>query len=80
LAGPQGHRLGNAVALVQDAEHGDALRHRGDAALPAGRRRRLPCLRQRRSLLLVALAAGGEGQRGQRDARDPHVYSGIQGS
>jgi len=56
--------LDDAVTLVEDAQHRDALRHRSHLALPCSRRHDLPH-RRRRVLLLGALAAGGERQRNQ---------------
>jgi hypothetical protein len=73
--------LDDAVALVEDAEDGSALRHRGDTALPVGRRGDLPAARQSSVLLGVALAAGGKRERKQQGYGGyAHAYSGIQGS
>jgi hypothetical protein len=80
LPGVKRNVLDDPVALVEDAEHRDPLRHRRHPALAVSRRRRLPRRRQRDSLLLVALAARRKGQHRQRDSRRAHVYSGIQGS
>jgi hypothetical protein len=73
--------LRDAVALVEDAEHCDALRHRGHGL---GRRRGTIGLRgagRGRVLLLASLAARSEREREQQRCRPfAHVYSGIQGS
>jgi len=55
--------LDDPVALVEDAEHGHALRHRGDAALAVSRRGGLPRGGCRCILLFGALAACGECER-----------------
>jgi hypothetical protein len=69
------------VALVQDAEDGDALRHRSDSALSRGRGRNIPRRSHSRVLLLGAAVASGERERHQqRDGKAPHAYSGIHGS
>jgi hypothetical protein len=74
-------RLNDAVALVEDAEHRDALRHRRDAALAVRGRRDLPGDRGGSILLLGTLAAGREYERKkQRCSGSMHCYSGIQGS
>jgi len=81
LAGPQRDVLDNAVPLIEDSENSDALRHRSDTALPAGRRRHVLVYRRHRILLLRALAARGERKRDQQGCLElPHAYSGIQGS
>ncbi len=73
--------LHDAIALVEDAEDGDALPHRSHPALAGsglgdlgrGRRGRIP--------LFLAAAAGDEGQRDQRQENElSHAYSGIHGS
>jgi hypothetical protein len=76
----QRNALDNPVPLVEDPENGDTLRHRRHAALAIRHSRDLPCGRQWNALLLVPLATRGKGQRGQRNACEAHVYSGIQGS
>jgi hypothetical protein len=72
--------LDDAVALVEDSNHRDALRHWRDSAfaisgrgdLPTGRRSRVP---------LGALATRGKRERDQQRCGSPgHAYSGIQGS
>jgi hypothetical protein len=81
LTGVKRNILDDPVALVEDSEHRDPLRHRRHAALAVRGRGRLPRRGQRRVLLLRALAARGERERGkQRSSEDAHVYSGIQGS
>jgi hypothetical protein len=72
-------RLDDAVALVEDAEHGHALRHRGHAALARRGRGDLSAARRRR--ILLALAARCERKHDQQRSSNPaHDYSGIQGS
>ena len=79
LAGMERHVLDDAVALVEDAEHGDALRHRGDATFTVRCRRNR--FRPRQRLLLTALAASDERKRGEQGCVSRfHAYSGIQGS
>jgi hypothetical protein len=74
-------RLDDAVALVEDAEHRDALRHRRDAALPVRSRCDLPGGRGGSILLLRTPTAGRERERKkQRCSESMHCYSGIQGS
>jgi hypothetical protein len=78
LAGVKGDAADDAVALVEDGEDGDALRH--------GRHARLigvggPVRRARLVLLLAAAPAGGEREReDQRRRWLEHAYSGIHGS
>jgi hypothetical protein len=57
LAGVKSHVLDDAVPLVEDAEHGGTLRHRGHAALPVRRRGGLTRRRQGRIRFWLALAA-----------------------
>jgi hypothetical protein len=57
LAGMQRNRLNDAIALVEQAQNRDALRHRRDAALAVRRRGGLARRRQRRILAFLALAA-----------------------
>jgi len=60
--------LNDAVALVEDAQHRDALRHRRHAAFPVrGRSDLAPGLRR---LLLAASATGKRG-------RKQHYHSGV---
>jgi hypothetical protein len=81
LARPKGHVLDDSVALVENAEHGDALRHGGYSALPRRRRARLGTRGSRHVLLLLAAPACGERQRNQqRCGQSLHGYSGIHGS
>ena len=81
LAGPKSDVLNDAVALVEDAKHGDALGHRRHPGL-TGRRGSGPIARAGGTgLRLVRAIAGREGQREQERNGDPrHAYSGIQGS
>jgi len=55
----QGDVLNDAIALVEDAEDGDALGHRRNPALPRRGDRRIGACGGGRILLLRALAAGG---------------------
>jgi hypothetical protein len=81
LARAQRHVLNDAIALVEDAEHRDALGHRGHPALPGSRCRRIGRGRRRRILLLGAPAAGREREHNQQRRGNPgHFYSGIHGS
>jgi hypothetical protein len=70
----------DAVALVEDSEHRDALRHRGDTRLSGAGGGSSAC-RSGRILLLRAAAARGERKR-KHDGCDgcSHDYSGIHGS
>jgi hypothetical protein len=71
--------LDDAVALVEDPEHRDALRHRRNVRLVGDRRRGL--LRGGLIGLLGAAAARRQRQRDpQRCAQPGHAYSGIHGS
>jgi hypothetical protein len=77
----QGHVLDDAVALVEDPEHRDALRHRRDSALAGRRDRRVRPRRSGGIVLFGALAARGEREHSQQGCGGcPHAYSGIQGS
>ena len=73
--------LDDAVALVEDAEHRDALRHRRDALLAAGGAA-LGRGWRGRILLLAAAVAGRKRERDQEQRGELaiHAYSGIQGS
>jgi hypothetical protein len=77
----QGHVLNDAVTLVENAEHGDPLRHRRHAALARSGRDRLAGDRGLGIPLLRAPAAGGERERGKQGRGGwLHLYSGIHGS
>jgi hypothetical protein len=79
LARVQRDVLDDPVALVEDAEHGHALRHRSDAALPGCRRGDLGA--GRRDIPLAAFPARSERERGEyRSGGAVHAYSGIHGS
>ena len=81
LAGMESDVLNDPVALVEDPEDRDALRHRRDPALAVRRRGRLLAPRKRGILLLGTLAARGERECGEQDCSEvAHAYSGIQGS
>ena len=81
LAGVQRDRLDDAVALVEQAENGDTLRHRRHSALAVRSGRGLPRLGQGHVLVLLAFPARGERKRGHQECRAQlHAYSGIQGS
>jgi hypothetical protein len=56
-------RLNDPVTLVEDPEHGDALRHRGHAAFAIGGRSDLAARGHGRILSLSALTARRERQR-----------------
>jgi hypothetical protein len=72
--------LDDSVALVEDAKHGDALRHWRHRSAACGEAR-LPGTWKRHILLLIALAARGERERDQQRCGGLlHAYSGIQGS
>jgi hypothetical protein len=75
----QGDVLDDPVALVEDADHGNALRHRGHA----GRARR-GCPRALgggdRLVLLGAAIARRQPKREQQGKSPLHAYSGIHGS
>jgi hypothetical protein len=72
--------LDDPVALVEDAEDSDALRHRSDARLIGPGRGRFA---RRRGGILLFTSFAARRQRGQEQDRccdSPHAYSGIQGS
>jgi hypothetical protein len=73
--------LNDAVALVEDPEHSDALRHRGDARLVgADRDHGIGDHRGRRIFFGRLLAAGCDSHDRQDCERSlAHVYSGIHG-
>jgi hypothetical protein len=73
--------LDDAVALVENAENRDPLRHRRHATFAIGGRGDLPRRGRRRVPLLGAFAARRERKRSdQRSSQGAHVYSGSQGS
>jgi hypothetical protein len=80
LAGVQRDVLDDPVALVEDAEDRNALRHRRHSALARGGRG--DGLRGRDGILLFgALAARRQRKRDQHGCgKGAHAYSGIQGS
>jgi hypothetical protein len=78
LAGMERDVLDDSVALVEDAEDGDALRHWRDIGLIDARTRLL-----RGALIRLVGAAVARRQRNadqQRYGEFPHAYSGIHGS
>jgi hypothetical protein len=80
LAGMKRDVFDDAVALVEDAEHGDALGHWRDALLV---RAPAPAILRggRRFVLLGAAVAGRNGERDQQACGNrAHFYSGIHGS
>lgn len=81
LTRPKRDVLNDAVALVEDGKHGNALRH-GRYASRVGRGRRGPVvLRLRTRLRLAGTIARGQGQCEQeRNGGLLHAYSGIHGS
>jgi hypothetical protein len=89
LAGLQGEVAGNAVALVEEAQHGDALGHRRGAGGDRGHGLRNvdgPRLAGRLTpgsgiVLGIAVATGQSGESDQDGAeREPHARSGVQAS
>jgi hypothetical protein len=66
LAGVKRHVLDDAVALVEDSQHRDPLRHGRNPAFSVSGGRDLPRRRQRRVLLGLALAARSERERGEQ--------------
>ena len=89
LARLQGQRAGDSVALVEQAEHGDTLRHRsgargdrGDGLRNVDRARLAPRLAVAVGIGAGAAAAGAEG--GEKDEggaeREPHARSGVHAS
>jgi hypothetical protein len=81
LSGMKRDVLDDAVALVEDAEDGDPLRHRRHARLVDARRHRGVGNDRLRGMLLVATAARREREDSQERCGKPvHAYSGIQGS
>jgi hypothetical protein len=87
LARPDRQVADDAVALVEQAQNGDPLRHRRHPSLVGGgarhgRARHPPLLRRRSplGLALFALAAGAGKCHGQRaDQPSAHAQSGVQG-
>jgi hypothetical protein len=75
-------RLGDSVALVENAEDRDALRHRRHSGLAhLGRARGIARRLVLRRLLLLPPPAPGERKRKQQWCDGlVHAYSGIQGS
>ena len=81
LTGMESDILDDPVALVEDSEHRDALRHRCDPSLSRAGRPDFPGSGSRGVLLLRTLAARGERERDQQQSSgSAHDYSGIQGS
>jgi hypothetical protein len=81
LAGMQSDVLDDAVALVEDSEHRDALRHRRHPGLADAGRCRGVGDGHRAILRLIAPAARGDAQhKQQRNGEPGHAYSGIHGS
>jgi hypothetical protein len=71
--------LHDSVTLVEDAEDGHALRHRGDAGLAAAR----GCALLGGDLIALLAAAAARRKSERRDEPDQpraHAYSGIHGS
>jgi hypothetical protein len=80
LTGVQGYVLNDPVALVEDPQNRDALRHRRHTALSVSRRRD-PLPRQWSIRQFASLATRGERERDEQRCGDPaHAYSGIHGS
>jgi hypothetical protein len=80
LAGAQGDVLDDPVALVEEAEDGDALRHRRDSRLRF--RRRLIRRGSRGIAPAAAALASGKRERGKAEqiSGAAQGYSGIHGS
>ena len=83
LAGPKRQVADDSVALVQQPEHGDSLRHRGDSGLLArglgdvgGHR---PPGRLALGVPVAIAAAGAERHNDRRGNAGPHAQSGVQG-
>jgi hypothetical protein len=75
----QSQILDDAVALVEQAEHGDALGHRRHARLVGGRLGNLDGDGIAFRRLVIALAAAGKrGQPGQQECRPLHYSPGVQ--
>ena len=73
--------LHDSVALVEDSDDRDPLRHRGNATFAIRGRGSLLGGRQRRIRFRLALPASRERKRDQqRCPKRTHAYSGIQGS
>jgi hypothetical protein len=83
LAGPQRQVADDPIALVEQAEDRDALGHRRDARLGAGRRcggRGGPLSRRLPLGLAAAVAAGGAQADGNQQSRSAtHAQSGVHG-
>jgi hypothetical protein len=84
LSRAHGNIANDAVALVEHAQNGDPLRHRGDARLRAGPDHRRRLGRSRRSIPLgrrvIAPAPGKAERKQQGGGNRAHHYSGVQGS
>lgn len=80
LAGFQSNVLDDAVALVENSDHGDALGHRRHSALPCRGRRSLYPSELGRIVLTAPSARGQRECDEQRCGNLSHAYSGIQGS
>ena len=73
--------LHDAVALVEDADDRDALRHRGNSALPCGSGGNFLGPWSRCILLLGPAPARRHSERHQQGCgSSSHAYSGIHGS
>jgi hypothetical protein len=81
LAGPQRDVADDPVALVQQAEDGDPLRHRRHPCLPAGGLRGVDGHRTpgRLALRILAALAAAERQQDRCHYDRAHAQSGVQG-
>jgi hypothetical protein len=83
LARPQGDVADDPVALVEQPEHRDALRHRSHSSLPSGRLHGLgrgrPPARLTLLVLAAVAAAGAERQHDRGSQCGSHDQSGVQG-
>ncbi|HET7708852.1 MAG TPA: hypothetical protein VFK50_04865 [Sphingomicrobium sp.] len=80
LPRPQGQVANDPVALVEQADDGDPLGHRGNARLAGDRcPRDVDCDRLALFRLFIPIAAGKQRDRDEGDSGGAHDYSGIQG-
>jgi hypothetical protein len=80
LAGMESDILDDPVALVENTQNGNPLRHRSHAALAVGCRGDLSRLGRGRILLGALPASGKREHKQQRSGGAAHAYSGIHGS
>jgi hypothetical protein len=82
LARPEREVADDAIALVQQAQHGDPLGHRRDAGLFGRRARHIDCDRLVFSSLIAGAATARGRQQGKRKegGGTGHAYSGFHAS